>query len=89
MAPFYPVRVRWYKGGTGAQSEQRFPNAQRSRLASGAVDGTARSSCARRDCAPKFDAAIDVAISRCVDAYNIGSEGGERELADERPCPHR
>ena len=26
-------------------------------------------------------AAIDVAISRCVDAYNIASEGGEDELA--------
>lgn len=27
-------------------------------------------------------AAIDVAISRCVDAYNIASEGDEEELAD-------
>ena len=26
--------------------------------------------------------AIDVAISRCVDAYNISSEGGELELAE-------
>jgi hypothetical protein len=27
-------------------------------------------------------AAIDVAISRCVDAYNIASEGAEDELAE-------
>jgi hypothetical protein len=27
-------------------------------------------------------AAIDVAISRCVDAYNIASEGAEHELAE-------
>ena len=27
-------------------------------------------------------AAIDVAISRCVDAFNIASEGGEQGLAD-------
>jgi hypothetical protein len=27
-------------------------------------------------------AAIDVAISRCVDAFNIASEGGEPELAE-------
>jgi hypothetical protein len=27
-------------------------------------------------------AAIDVAISRCVDAYNIASEAGEEELAE-------
>jgi len=27
-------------------------------------------------------AAIDVAISRCVDAFNIASEGGEQELAE-------
>ena len=27
-------------------------------------------------------AAIDVAISRCVDAFNIASEAGEPELAD-------
>jgi hypothetical protein len=26
--------------------------------------------------------AIDVAISRCVDAFNISSEGGELELAE-------
>jgi hypothetical protein len=27
-------------------------------------------------------AAIDVAISRCVDAFNIASEGGEQGLAE-------
>ena len=27
-------------------------------------------------------AAIDVAISRCVDAFNIASEAGEKELAE-------
>jgi hypothetical protein len=27
-------------------------------------------------------AAIDMAISRCVDAFNISSEGGEHELAE-------
>lgn len=27
-------------------------------------------------------ASLDVAISRCVDAFNIASEGGESELAE-------
>ena len=30
-------------------------------------------------------AALDVAISRCVDAFNIASEGGELELAEHGP----
>ena len=32
-------------------------------------------------------AALDVAISRCIDAFNMASESGERDLAEEaRDC---
>ena len=35
-------------------------------------------------------AALDVAISRCIDAFNMASESGERDLAEEaRDCIER
>ena len=77
-ASFYRDRER---GGdaarTGAQSAARAmgtrPRSMTRPRGVRVLDETAQQS---------LIAAIDVAISRCVDAFNISSEGGEHELAE-------